>query len=193
MENPKRKWRTNLGHGYWFDPYSHHPILHNFGYQLWLVLCLLFLFRKPKWKARTCYIFIIMKLLSRWYNQGPFSFTFCKVPAAMTSEITGERKISSSWWKMKIPLAFMRLGEEVAVHFMIRRNTWGKDPKLWACFPSCYTQRRDTDMPEIVYIGYRCPQKNQFILLNYHGNTSCLWDHEEREVRRVMCSDLYLQ
>lgn len=45
--------------------------MYNFGYQLWLVLCLLFLFWKPKWKAGTRYVFIIMRLLSKWYNQGP--------------------------------------------------------------------------------------------------------------------------
>lgn len=75
---------------------------------------------------------------------------------------------------MKIPLAFTKLGKEVAVRFMIQRNTWGKDPKLGACFPSCYTQRRDPDMPEIAYIGCRCSPKSKFIMLNCPGNTSCL-------------------
>lgn len=85
----------------------------------------------------------------------------------------------------------MRLGEEVAIHFMIQRSTWGKDSKLWACFPSRYTQRRDTDVPEIVYIGYRCPQKSKFIRLNCHGNTSCLWNHEARERRAGFCVQTY--
>lgn len=56
------------------------------------------------------------------------------------------KKISSSCWRMKTPTAFTRLGEEVPVLFTIRRSAWGKDPKLCACFPSCSTQRRDTDV-----------------------------------------------
>ena len=95
----------------------------SINYGLFYVYCFYLQNQNEKLGLTICWEF--MRLWNRWYNQGPkdLFFTFCKVPAARSSEITGRKKISSSWWRMKIPVSFTRLGEEVAVHFVIRRNT----------------------------------------------------------------------
>lgn len=43
------------------------------------------------------------------------------------------------------------------------------------------------------YIRCRCLQRSEFTLCSSYGNTSCLWNHGVRGVRRATCSDIYLQ
>ena len=104
-------------------------------------------------------------LWSRWYNQRPkdLFFTFCKVPAARSSEITGRKKISSSGWKMKIPMAFTRLGEEVAVHFMIWRSLWGQEPKTLS-LPSImlHTEKGHRQARDSLYWIQMSPQEQVY-------------------------------
>lgn len=54
----------------------------------------------------------------------------------------------------------------------------GQGPKTRSLLSIMLHTEKGPRLPEIVYIGYRCPPKSKFILLNCHGNTSCFWNHE---------------
>lgn len=84
-------------------------------------------------------------------------FPFCKMPAARTSAIPERKKNLILLMENENPCSIYETwrGNGCSLHDM--EKCMGQRPKTLSLLSIMLHTERDTDMPEIVSIGYRCP------------------------------------